>query len=395
MSFAYQAQTLAGQPITGTIDAPDGEHARQYLSSLGLRVTQVQEVENVDRPTPIRGEDFVAFNQQLAQLTAAGLPIERGLRLIAQEMASGRLKASVQQIAAELESGTPLGESFEKHRGQFPPLYGRLIDAGVKANNLPGMLFNLGRHHELVRRMRSSLWQSLSYPLIVLFGLMIVLSVIGLMVIPQYRSILDDFDTELPWITKFVFVLADYSFILLGVSIFLVIAIPILIFILRLTGSDVAAGDGFGFPLPLIGKVMKYNLLARWCDSAKLAIDAGLDLPQAIDLASRAMGSPTFEQDGETMVGILEQGRSLDSMSHWQVVPPSVRASMELAQGQEQLSEALAGLAALYEQQAERRLEIFRTLLPPIILILLAAVMMFVIAGIFLPMINLLTSLTG
>ena len=96
-----------------------------------------------------------------------------GLRLIAADLrgGGGALSRTVEQVAAELERGTPLPEAFEKYKGQFPSLYGRLVGAGVRAGNLPGVLFNLGRHLELVQRLREALWRSLAYPLAILVGL--------------------------------------------------------------------------------------------------------------------------------------------------------------------------------------------------------------------------------
>src|ERR1043165_6288520 len=143
-NFAYQAQTVEGQPISGTIEATDFEHATRLLQALRLRVLSLEPEPVAPRPKPLRGEDFSIFNQQLAQLTAAGLPVEHGLRLIAQDMRSGRLAETIRQVAEELERGTPMGEAFEKYHTHFPPLYGKLVEAGVRSNNLPAMLLNLG-----------------------------------------------------------------------------------------------------------------------------------------------------------------------------------------------------------------------------------------------------------
>src|SRR2546429_172030 len=144
-SFAYQASTADGRTIKGTIEAPDMAAARMQLVSLNLNVLSIAAVTSARAGRRLSGEDFIAFNQQLAQLPRAGLPVERGLRLIADDLRKGRLADATRQIAADLESGEALPAAFEKRRAQFPPLYGRLIDAGIKANNLPAMLFNLGR----------------------------------------------------------------------------------------------------------------------------------------------------------------------------------------------------------------------------------------------------------
>src|SRR4051812_38348361 len=125
-TFSYRAQTEEGAAMTGTIDAPDIQRAGQQLESLKLRILDLAPVREV-KPKALRGEDFLAFNQQLTHLTKAGLPVEQGLRLMAEDMRGGRLAATVNEVADELERGRPLGEAFEAHRGRFPDLYGRLI----------------------------------------------------------------------------------------------------------------------------------------------------------------------------------------------------------------------------------------------------------------------------
>src|SRR5690349_12342037 len=111
-SFAYVAQTLQGSPMSGTIDAPNLEAASSQLRDLRLRVIRLDPAEPRRRSKPLSGEDFNAFNQQLAYLSDAGMPIERGLRLIADDLRHGGLAQSVRDVAAELERGVPLGEAF-------------------------------------------------------------------------------------------------------------------------------------------------------------------------------------------------------------------------------------------------------------------------------------------
>src|ERR1051325_9445380 len=134
-TFSFTAQTPDAQAISGTIDASSIEKAGARLSALQLRVLNMEPATRPVRTRPLRTEDFLAFNQQLAHLTQAGLPVEQGLKLMAQDLHSGRLAETIRQVAGELEKGVPLGEAFDRHRGRFPSLYGRLIDAGVRAHD--------------------------------------------------------------------------------------------------------------------------------------------------------------------------------------------------------------------------------------------------------------------
>ena len=210
-TFAYIAQTFDGRSMSGTIDAVNVDDAAKRLSDLRLRVIHLDPTQRPARAKPLSGEDFAAFNQQLAHLSAAGLPIEQGLRLIAEDLRHGGLARSVRDVSAELERGASLGEAFTRHEKQFPPLYGALVDAGVRAGNLPAVLLNLGRHLELVARLRAAVWRAFAYPLTVLCGLLIVLIFLGRFVLPQFQEMYRKWYIELPAITKILFVFARWT----------------------------------------------------------------------------------------------------------------------------------------------------------------------------------------
>jgi type II secretory pathway component PulF len=394
-SFAYEAQTADGEPMTGTIDAPDVEHATRQLQALRLRVVRIEPVSRPRRSAPLRGDDFIAFNQQLSQLTAAGLPVEQGLRLIAQDMRSGRLAATVEQVAAELERGTPLGEAFDKHRAKFPPLYGRLIEAGVRAHNLPGILLNLGRHLELVSRIRAMLWRAMSYPLMVLIGLMIVLLFLTTSVIPQFEQTFRDFGIKLPVITQLMLSSAYWLPPLL-IALIGLIVVPIVLWpILRASGWSGPIVEHVLLHFPLIGTVLRRNLVARWCDALRIGVEAGLDLPAAIALAGDAVGSSKLRDDGQRLVGALESGVPLEAGRPTRLIPHTVVAALELAQSHHDLPTTLATLSQMYQQQAETRLGMIPAILTPLLLILTALVIGFVVLALFAPFLSLLRAISG
>ncbi|MDQ3440397.1 MAG: type II secretion system F family protein [Planctomycetota bacterium] len=395
-SFAYEAQTEQGQPLSGTIDAPDAEHASNLLQSLRVRVLRIDPVGFAARSAPLRGEDFASFNQQLAHLTAAGLPVEHGLRLIAQDMRSGRLAETIRTVAGELERGTPMGEAFDRHREKFPPLYGRLVEAGVRSGNLSGMLLNLGRHLELVNRLRGMMWRATAYPLIVLVVLLVVLLFISGWIIPQFESLFADFGVRLPQVTQLLLGTSGWLPPLL-IGFLAAIALVVLLWpILRLSGGDQVVVEALVLPAPLVGPVLRRNMIARWCDALRLGVDAGLDLPRAIGLANEAVGSRALRRDGETLITTLEQGRPLDEAAlRLRMIPATVSATIELGRGKAQLSETLAALSELYQQQAEVRLNLIPAILTPLMLIFTAVIIGLVVLGLFAPLISLIQAVSG
>jgi type II secretory pathway component PulF len=398
-SFAYQAQTPDGQRLSGTVDAPDAAEATRRLAELGLRVSEMAPAARPPRPKALRATEFAAFNQQLAHLAKAGLPLEHGLRLIAADLGSGRLSRTVEQVAAELEGGTPLGEAFEKHRGRFPALYGRLVAAGVRAGNLPGVLFNLGRHLELVQRLREAVWRAFAYPLMVLAGLIVVLVFVGLYVLPKFEQIFAEFQMKLPPATQVLLGLSAAAPALAALLVLALFGGPALWAVLRWRGWEGAALDAVARWAPLVGPVVRRNLVARWCDALGLGVAAGMDLPAAIEVAGDATGSPALRRDGAALVDRLAAGQPLGAggggRPAGEILPPSVPATLHFAAGHHDLPTTIEALGEMYQRQAELRLAVIPAVLTPLLVVLIAVLIAFVVMGLVAPLFAMIRGMTG
>jgi type II secretory pathway component PulF len=411
VSFGYRAQSHDGRAVAGTLDASDIDDATRQLHAMGLRVIEIEPTARPARSGALRGEDFIAFNQQLAHLTGAGLPVEHGLRLIAQDMRRGSLRMTVNRLAEELENGTPLPEAIEKFHHKFPPLYARLVQAGIKSNNLPAILLNVGRHAEMIARLRAAVWRAAAYPLMVLIGVLGVLIFVSAFVIPQLASMYSKmmqpqfglfpsrrgaitYKPGLPVVTKILLAIGPFVPWVLGGLLVLIVGSSAIWMVLRVAKMDRALSD-LATRLPLIGPVLKRNLLARWLDAMHIGTSAGLDLPASIELATEAVGSPAIRRDALAMRAALDSGRAIDSAAPVRFIPLVIPAALELASKSTDLPTALATMAQMYQQQAEIRLSILPALLTPIMLLVVAGVIALVLAGLLLPLFRLLTWLSG
>ncbi|MEM6852985.1 MAG: type II secretion system F family protein [Planctomycetota bacterium] len=389
LTYRYAAQTPAGQTLDGVIRAGSADEARQALEDSSLQVlTLDHETETAGRP--LRGQDFFAFNQQLAQLTKVGLPIESGLRLIARDMRRGRLASSISALAEELERGVALPEAFDRHASRFPPLYSQIVEAGITSNRLSAVLMNLSRHLELMQRLRSSLWRAASYPLVVLVSFMLVMAFIGTVLIPQFAEIYDDFDMDMPAVTLTLIAVAPYIWPITIAVFAALLVLPVLGVVTRLVGQGGWVRDHLLMRLPLVGPALNRNLMARWCDMLRVGVTAGMDLPAALALSGKALGSRRLEQDTRRLIDALEAGRSLDVDLGLSLIPASVPAAMQLASEQADLAALAGDLSAIYEQQADLRINAIQMYLGPMMLIGLGLMMGMVAVALFLPLVRLL-----
>lgn len=422
IAFAYDAQTLDGRAMRGTIDANDLDEAHHQLQTMGLRVLAMEPVETA--PAPKRGElradDFRAFNDQLAHLAAAGLPVERGLKLLARDLRHGKLAGVVRALADEIDRGTPLPDAVAKYQDQFPPLYAKLIEAGIRTGDLSGTLLSLGRHVDTVQRLRANLWRAISYPLLVTVAFLIVLLFLSLVVLPRFEESFSDFGfgrhrpppggflsnrwrgftspsdvLPLPWATQVLFWLGAAVPWIIGGGLLLAVAIPFVWNVMRRGGTNASFTDVVLLRLPVVGRALKMSLLARWCDALLVGVRAGLDLPSALRLAGDTIGSPALRRDSVILAEAVERGLPLESVGRTAMLPAVVPPMIELASRSNDLPAAMETLSNMYQQQADTRVRSIPMILTPVLMVIIALLIGLVIAGLMMPMVRLMQWISG
>ncbi len=409
--FAYRARLSSGEEITGTLNAADADAARHSLESMQLQVAQLWPAGPAIRGQPLSAQDLKTFNQQLAMLVKAGLPVESGLRLLGSEMGRGRLARAMDGVAHDLESGLSLPQAIAKSKGRFPADYGPLLEAGVKSHNLAAVLMNLGFHVDLSEKLREALRRALAYPLFVFIAMLGVLSLLGLFVLPRYQQMYGQlvrtwrrsavqynfvngrFQARVlsfPTSTRMLMTVGQYTPQILMALGALVVAALIFWIVFRHRRLMLHLRDAAALHLPLLGVALRQQLLARWIHGLKIGIDAGLDLPAAIELAGAIAGSPALQADGRQMARSLSLGLELDQTPRGNMLPKIVPATLQLAVKQNNLSDTAGTLAQSFRRQAEHRTAVIPAVLSPVLLLLLAVTVGFVIYAMLAPLIGLL-----
>lgn len=411
-TFRYEAISAEGRVVTGQIDASDEPSAREELRRLSLSPRRFEPVA-APRVAPLGATDFAAFNEQLAHLARAGLPVEHGLRLVAQDLSRGRLKSAVDAVSADVAAGVELPAAIDRHRRAFPPLYANVVDAGIRAGNLPAVLFNVGRHLELTQRLRTTLTRALAYPVALLLSLVLVSAFLSAHVLPVMSAFFmkpngalqSSYDIAwqfgrpgprptIPWVTLAMLQFGRIAPWIALAAIVAVLGGLVLWPLLRGTRLGARVRDDVLVRLPLVGPAVRFDLVGRWCDAARIGVEAGLDLPAAVALANGAIGSRRLARDGGRIVDALSAGNGVAAAGPFGLLPPTVPATLDLAARSRELPRALATLSDLYARQAEARARAIPLVLTPILLILIAAVIAVMLASIFVPLVRMLSSLT-
>jgi type IV pilus assembly protein PilC len=392
--FAYQSLTESGRLMTGTIEAGDPEQARQMLADMKLQVSELEKVRESPVPAAVGKNDFLLFNQQLAALTKAGIPLERGLRELANDSGSGKMKRLILQIADELEQGIPLAQAMEKRRQYFPPLYANILKAGIETGRLSEMLTNLNRHMEIEQRTRRIVIESLSYPLFVLALAAVILTFLFAGIIPSFEEIVGDMtdgSRSFPALTYYIFVASHHVWhfwIIIGCG-FLALAFLWKLLTLTVAGNRFLERVLLG--VPLLGSAWRHGLLARLAQTMSVLVSSGSPMPLTVRLAGQSSGSLLLDRDCELLAGQIEQGSGiLEGGMSCRILPRLFLYSVQLGAQRNSLPENLNGLGQMYVQRTHLLQGRVQTLLLPAMIIAVGIMIGLTVLAMFLPMIKIM-----
>lgn len=392
--FSYQSLTESGRLMTGTIEAGNPEQARQMLGDMKLQVSELEKITESPAPTTVGKNDFMLFNQQLAALTKAGIPLERGLRELAHDVGSGKMKRLILQIADELEHGVPLAEAMEKRRSNFPPLYANILKAGIESGRLSEMLTNLNRHMEIEQRTRRIVIESISYPLFVLSLAAAILTFLFAAIIPGFEVVMGDISDSgrgLPTLTHYLFVFSHHVWHFWVVVGCILLTLAFLWRLLTLSPAGNRFLERLLLSVPVLGSAWRHGLLARLAQAMALLVNSGCPMPLTVRLAGQSSGSLLIDRDCEILAGQLEQGAGiLEGGMHCRILPRLFLYSVQLGAQRNSLVENLQGLGQMYIQKTHILQGRLQTLLLPTMLITVGTLIGITVLAMFLPMVRVL-----
>jgi len=394
--FEYEGTCPDGTAIAGRIEAAGDDEARAMLREV-MRVTlnELREVREAPRPRPMGTDEFLFLNEQIASMASAGLPLDEGLRQLARDLRRGSFRQTVVEIAADLERGVPIEEAVRRHEGRMPLLYSRVIRAGVQTGRLPALLLGLNQHLRIMSQTRRLLWETLSYPVIVLAMGLAILAFFMICVVPQFRSIFVDFGVSLPSVTLVLLYISDiFPEALAGIGIS-VLGLALLWHALRTTPAGRRFRESLLMCFPVLGRVYRTSLISRFIHSAATCVEAGVPLPEALRLSGDATGSGLVRADVEGIAQAAERGESVFAATQLsRIIPPIFGYAVQVALGRERLPEMLKELSRTYEDRAVHAQAAARAVLFPLMVILVGSVLLVGVLATFLPLVALFNGVT-
>lgn len=403
-TYRYQGRNLDGSKTSGHVDAPTEELAAEALFNKGVIPTLISSDQGADFSidwkslfTPsVPLEVLVIFCRQLYSLTKAGVPLLRSMKGLIQNCANKQLKEALEAVSNELTNGRSLSSSMQMYPKVFSPLFVSMIHVGENTGRLDEALLQLSHYYEQEVETRKRIKTAMRYPSFVISFILVAMFILNVKVIPQFTSMFSRFGVDLPLPTR----------ILIGMSDFFVNYWPMMIGVLLgclfafRAWLSTAAGrqkwDKFRLRMPIVGGIVNRAQLARFSRTFALMLKAGMPLNQSIALSAEALDNKFLESRLLEMKAAIEAGTSVSTTAvNANIFTPLVIQMISVGEETGRIDELLLEVADFYDREVDYDLKTLTARIEPILLVIVAAMVLVLALGIFLPMWGMLDAIKG
>lgn len=403
-TYRYQGRNLDGSKTSGHVDAPTEEIAAEALFNKGVIPTLISSDQGADFSidwkslfTPsVPLEVLVIFCRQLYSLTKAGVPLLRSMKGLIQNCANKQLKEALEAVSNELTNGRSLSSSMQMYPKVFSPLFVSMIHVGENTGRLDEALLQLSHYYEQEVETRKRIKTAMRYPSFVISFILVAMFILNVKVIPQFTSMFSRFGVDLPLPTR----------ILIGMSDFFVNYWPMMIGVLLgclfafRAWLSTAAGrqkwDKFRLRMPIVGGIVNRAQLARFSRTFALMLKAGVPLNQSIALSAEALDNKFLESRLLEMKAAIEAGTSVSTTAvNANIFTPLVIQMISVGEETGRIDELLLEVADFYDREVDYDLKTLTARIEPILLVIVAAMVLVLALGIFLPMWGMLDAIKG
>jgi type IV pilus assembly protein PilC len=397
MEFRCRLGTPSGEIVEGVFVAQSEAHLRRELEDKGLHVLALRPrgiglpgLALGQRKPKIARHEFLVFNQELATLLKAGMPLVQSLDILRSRLSNPVFKAVLDDVHEKVRSGTALSDAFQEHGDLFPSVYTASLMAGERAGNLDAVLRRYVAYSKVVDTVRKRTISALVYPAI-LIGLAVVLvGVIVIKVVPTFSDFYSSFDAQLPLSTRIIVALSDAVRANLVLVIVVVLAAVTAFYAWVKQPGQRARFDYLVMKLPVMGASVHKFATAQLSRTLATLLGGGIPLVNALEIASRSTGNRHMGHEMGIVAQRVREGQSFAATLLDRNVVPDVAIKMiEVGESTGALQEMLNSLADFYDEEIETEVARFVTIIEPALLIIMGIIIAVIVLALYLPLFEL------
>ena len=383
----YQIFTQNGNSLI--IKAENKFIAQNLAKGKGINITQIQELQNQNSffVKKLKSADLALFFKELALLLESGISLQQALDELCQNYKQKQMNFFLKELSASLKSGVHLSTAFESSGFYFDKSELALIKMGESTGDLSFVFSKLCDLRERSLENTKKLKKALSYPLFVLLTLVIAFCALMFFVVPQFKSIFDEFDLSLPFITRFMLNSYEFLYSFYPLILFILSLAALILFLLYKNHHFAYLVDKFVLKLPLAGKIIFYHQNIRFFLVFSILIKSGVTVSKALKLAQSSFNNIYLKQEYQKIAEFCEQGLSLDdAFRKIALFENIVLGMLSVAMKSAKLELMSEKISYYYESKSADLTQSLFSLLEPLMTLVVGILVLFLALGIFLPM---------
>lgn len=404
--YNYLTKNSEGKRKEGEIRADSLDTAIQKLSSNGQMVISLKEVDDTfDFLGPFIDEiqlsiekaknriplsNIVFFTRQLATMFSAGLTLERAIQSLGAEEKHRKFKRILGTVSDNIRKGLNLSESLSRHPGVFNTLFVAMVKAGEVSGNLNEILEELSSYLENLDDTRRKVKSAMNYPIFMILFLIGMLMVMLLVIIPKFSQVYAQLGAGLPAATRQMIDFSTWFGNNVGFLTFIIFTVSTIIWLISKTQRGGFALDSFMLKLPVFGNLTEQSILNKFCKTFGILIGAGVPVLETTALLRKVVDNKVYERAIDDASDLIRDGYNISTALRRTEVFPSIL--LQLASTGEdtgELDDLLDRAADYYQKQVDALVDRMTTLIEPLLILLVGAVIALMVVLTYLPVFHL------
>ena len=388
--YTWEGKDKTGKVVRGEIRATGDAMVQAMLRRQGIQVSKVKK-HKMTRGGRISDKDIALFTRQLATMMKSGVPLLQAFDIAMKGSGNAALSRLLNDIRTDVETGLNLSQAFAKHPVHFDKLFCNLVAAGEQAGILDSLLDRIATYKEKILAIKSKIKSALFYPAAVVVVAGLVVSVMMLFVIPEFKSVFSSFGADLPAPTMMVIAMSDFFvqswYLVFGA---LIGAIVFIAWSYKRSTAMQIALDRMLLRFPVNGPIIRKATVARWTRTLSTMFAAGVPLVEALDSVGGAAGNHVYLVATRQIQSDVSTGTSLTlAMQTSDVFPTMVVQMVSIGEESGQLDAMLSKVADFFEQEVDDAVAGLSQLLEPLIMVFLGTVIGGLVVAMYLPIFKL------
>lgn len=398
--YKYKAINESGKAVQGVIDAESPKNASEKLKREGVYLSSLHEAKESKSRSynpfkSIKISELAVTTRQFSTLISAGLPLEASLSALSEQTEDARLGQILAEVRERVSEGSSLANALGEHKNVFSDLYINIVRAGEASGTLDIVLLRLADFLETQAALTSRVRGALIYPMFMFFIGGGVLFFTMTYVIPRIAKIFEESSNSLPFMTLILIKISDFlnNYILL--ILLFVIILVFAAFRFNKTERGQMFFDRLMLKVPVFGKLTSMVVISRFTRTLGTLLSSGIPLLDALEIGEAVMGNRVYGKTlQEVRVNVREGASLAQPLRESGVFPPLVTRMIAVGEQTGEMEAMLSKVADIYDQQVETMVSTLTSLLEPVMIVIIGAVMAFIVFAVLLPIFN-LTSTIG